>query len=499
MAVSFEYKYAYSVVVDCGSTGSRVYLYKYMIHDPYGSLQSLGRVRVRPGLSTFTNDSIGLSDQLDHLLSFAHGKIPRVYWPQTKLTLRATAGMRKLGINESSALMSLVKSTLENKLMSKLNDDFQFDHDRSGIITGEKEALYDISAVMVAMKRDPNPFPREAKHVIDNSIVNRTYGVLDLGGSSMQYAFSESGADDYLTLVNTPAEYIPDKDLYLHSFSGLGLIDSMEEVLKTFYDNADNGRNLLDHHPCIPPGGIPVDGRDWASLSGVYGGIEQQIIPGSGDFQGCVSLIKGVLLPRMLSESGILCSDGKEAESAKVKMEVDATGGAYCESVSWRNLTPNVVVGLDNVPSLLFMLGLFSVRQAVENLEDVPLVSPADIAREGERVCAQPWESLLEQVDPSSSMKLPHYRGHRACFGSALLLVTLHEIVLRGCGNSGGIFSAENETTQPVSTQGILLPLDEIGTLGELSWTLGAALLDAYPIPTHGELGKPLVGGEGQL
>ena len=441
-------EHGYSIVVDCGSTGTRANLYRYTVGDPYASLQSLGRVRVRPGLATFTNASdasLGLSDQLDHLLAFAHEKIPSDYWGNTRFTVRATAGMRKLGTSESDALMSRMTSILETKLAST-PEDFQFDKSRSGVITGEEEALYDISAVMVAVKREPEDETRGNKNV-------GTYGVVDLGGSSMQYAFSESSADDWRD------------HLYLRSFAGLGLIDSMEEVLKTFFSHSGRG----DDHPCLPLGGIPAEGREGVKVRQEK---EGEVIPGSGDFRGCVSLIQDTLLPRMLQESAGLCSSNGDEDTEQGEVGAEET---HANSHRSTPFTPDVVVGLDNAPSLLFILGLnpYPAGQTVAKVRDVQLVSPAAIAREGERVCSLTWRELLESVDPSSSLHLPSYRGHRACFGSALLLVFLQEIVLRGCGDYDNVTRADHE-------EGLVLPLQEVGNVGELSWALGAALLDEY-------------------
>lgn len=439
--------YQHSIIVDSGSTGSRVYLYRYRESDPFSSLESINRIRVRPALSSFTNNTAGLSAQLDKFVEFAHEMIPLDEWKRTSFTLRATAGIRKLAEEERGALMTQVKSLLTSKLSG--SSDFTFDHARTGVIPGEMEALYDMSAVMVSV-RGSGSSNSSSSEPSESSKYEKRYGSLDLGGSSMQYAYSESSVGEYLSSLHP----------FLISFSGMGLIDSMEDSLSRVLN-----REGAPDHPCVPSGGIPSEGRE--------GFEEADTIPGAGDFAACVSLIKETMLPRMLEEAG-LCRAERE-------VAIGAETFAAAEDGSQGGFVPDIVVGLDNVPSLLFMLGLHSRRVdggAIEKVEEVPLVSPAEIAVEGERICGLSWQELIEQVDPSSSFNLPSYRGHRACFGASLLVVTLQEVVLRGCGRS-----EPGTQAAAYSSEGILMPLDEVKNVGELSWALGAALLDALEVP----------------
>ena len=124
---------------------------------------------------------------------------------------------------------------------------------------------------------------------------------------------------------------------------------------------------------------------------------------------------------------------------------------------------PNLVVGLDNVPPLLHMLGLAPVHDS-RPVYSRDLISPRNIAESAEMLCEVPWQSLLDEVAPS----FPAYRGHRACYGSALLFVLLEEIVLGNCGR--------RDSKKYGSEEPVLLPLAELPRLGELSWALGAAL-----------------------
>ena len=119
---------AYSIVIDCGSTGTRLYVYGSSsaslprIHNS-GS-DSLGQAKktsgqvqkdekaykrkeTEPGLDKFVRDSKGLrSKALTPLLEWALQKVPPLKRGQTPIFLFATAGLRRLPIPDSDWLLT---------------------------------------------------------------------------------------------------------------------------------------------------------------------------------------------------------------------------------------------------------------------------------------------------------------------------------------------------------------------------------------------------------
>lgn len=97
----------YGVVIDCGSSGSRVYVYFWPKHDPLSKdLLQIQQVvdkdlkpvikKVTPGLSSYAEKPAEASDHLKPLLKYAADRVPKHKHKETPLYIMATAGMRML-------------------------------------------------------------------------------------------------------------------------------------------------------------------------------------------------------------------------------------------------------------------------------------------------------------------------------------------------------------------------------------------------------------------
>ncbi|KAI3931247.1 hypothetical protein MKX01_040164 [Papaver californicum] len=94
-------KKKFSIVIDGGSTGTRIHVFGYKIDNggkpviEFGK-EELGSMRVTPGLSTFEMDTESAGKSLMDLLEIGKEKIPKEYWEETEIRLMATAGLRRL-------------------------------------------------------------------------------------------------------------------------------------------------------------------------------------------------------------------------------------------------------------------------------------------------------------------------------------------------------------------------------------------------------------------
>jgi Golgi nucleoside diphosphatase len=175
------------IVLDAGSTGSRIYIYKYDNTLPLETISEVAHKRVNPALSTFVNDSIGLTAQLNVLIAFAKTITPSSCWSSTNISLKATAGLRSLNIIDQEYLINVTNLALANS-------GFLSDPVNTKVISGEEEALFDLLAVTVLFQTQ------------DKGLGTKTHitslGAVDMGGSSQQIAFSFTQKTNHLVGEN---------------------------------------------------------------------------------------------------------------------------------------------------------------------------------------------------------------------------------------------------------------------------------------------------------
>lgn len=96
IAVQFGYKHRqYAVIIDAGSTGSRVLAYEFHVSYFDGRLVLDNEIfrEEKPGLSSFDNNPIAGAATIQKLLDEAKLFVAKDHWSTTPLVLKATAGM----------------------------------------------------------------------------------------------------------------------------------------------------------------------------------------------------------------------------------------------------------------------------------------------------------------------------------------------------------------------------------------------------------------------
>ncbi|XP_042508959.1 probable apyrase 7 [Macadamia integrifolia] len=250
------------VVLDCGSTGTRVYVYKSSIdHKKDGGLPIIlrslpegtkrksialsGRAYLRmetePGFDKLVHNTSGLKAVMKPLLQWAEKNIPKRSHKSTSLFLHATAGVRRLPSSDSQWLLDNAWSILRNS-------SFACRRDWVRVISGMEEAYYGWIALNYHMG------------MLGSEPAKATFGALDLGGSSLQVTFEtkelvkgESGLKLNMGAVS--------HQLSAYSLSGYGLNDAFDKsvvyLLKKIpgISNVDliNGKIELKH-PCLQSG-----------------------------------------------------------------------------------------------------------------------------------------------------------------------------------------------------------------------------------------------------
>ena len=209
-------------MIDAGSTGSRIHIYKFNHCGPSPSFEYEVFRMIQPGLSDRTKTPEGAAASLDVLLDEALRVVPASLYACTPVAVKATAGLRFLGVEESRAILDAVET--------RLRENYPFavpDKDGVVIMDGKDEGVYawiTVNYLLDAIRADS---PKDAP----------TYAVLDLGGGSTQIVFEpeEGGEDVGGVLKDGEHKYElvfagEERVLYQHSYLGYGLKSARESV-----------------------------------------------------------------------------------------------------------------------------------------------------------------------------------------------------------------------------------------------------------------------------
>lgn len=181
---------SYGVVIDCGSSGSRAFIYYWKKHS--GNVNDLLQIqqvvrdnkpvvmKITPGISTYGNTPSRVGTYLRPLINFIKEEIPYNKQKDTQLYVMCTAGMRMLSKKHQDLIVDRIVATFER------STDFQFSSSHVEVISGLTEGLYFWLAVNYMygnLQQHHHSLQRYAHHRLP------TFGVLDMGGGSFQVAY----------------------------------------------------------------------------------------------------------------------------------------------------------------------------------------------------------------------------------------------------------------------------------------------------------------------
>ncbi|XP_059625326.1 probable apyrase 7 [Cornus florida] len=428
------------VVLDCGSTGTRVYVYEASVNDKKDgslpiSLSSLpgpqrkhslqrgrayNRMETEPGFDKLVHNKTGLRGVIKPLIKWAEKQIPEDAHKTTVLFLYATAGVRRLPISDSEWLLNNAWSILKNS-------PFLCQRQWVKILSGMEEAYYG----WIALNYHTG--------VLGATPKKETFGALDLGGSSLQVTFENKQHvrnKTSLKLSIGPVNHY----LSAYSLSGYGLNDAFDKsvvhLLKRLPEitNADLvGGKFEIKHPCLQSGYKeryfcsqcasiyqgegPLIGRKKLDRGGKPG-IPVQLI-GAPKWEECNALAK---IAVNLSEWS------------------DRSPGLDCE------VQPCALAG--NLPhpyGQFYVMSGFFVVYRFFNLTSEAVLD--DVLEKGQEFCEKTWKIAKNSVAPQPFIE-------QYCFRAPYIVFLLRE----------GLHIGDGQIT--------------VGS-GSVTWTLGVALLEA--------------------
>lgn len=248
----------YVLMIDAGSTGSRIHVYKFNNCGPTPELEgeefkmtekSVG------GLSAFKDDPVAAAASLDPLMQVAMDTVPDKLKGCSPVAVKATAGLRRIGPEAADAILAQVRTHLEN--------DYPFpvvsqENDGVVIMPGSEEGVFAWITTNYLLGKIGGPDKSE------------TAAVFDLGGGSTQIVFEptfKGAADGGMPEKLAEGDHKYDLDfggrkfdLYQHSHLGYGLMAARDTIHETLLSDVaigksdDSWMNKPITHPCFAVG-----------------------------------------------------------------------------------------------------------------------------------------------------------------------------------------------------------------------------------------------------
>ena len=259
--------------IDAGSTGSRMHIYqfapriladKYQVESAvrgsklsYPGIESRWTERLRPGLATFGSLegealTTAIAEYLSPLLEFAKGVLhtKQNVWDRFPIFLKATAGMRRLPIDQRQRIIDTVRTLFQNSTYCPFWDE----KERVRVISGEEEAVYGWAGVNFLLG---NLMQRSEGAGEAGGSAIRTFGALDMGGASTQISFYEPNGDVMSGLFKLQIGQGKHWNVYAHSHLMFGHNAAEERFMARLVKDANDKERLIDgvYNPCLPGGG----------------------------------------------------------------------------------------------------------------------------------------------------------------------------------------------------------------------------------------------------
>ncbi|CAG5921623.1 unnamed protein product [Menidia menidia] len=443
----------YGLVVDCGSSGSRVFVYCWPRHN--GNPHELLDIRqmrdqhrkpvvmkIKPGLSELAKTPEKASDYIYPLLSFAALHIPKNKHQETPLYILCTAGMRILPESQQEALLEDLRTDIP------VHFNFLFSDSHVEVISGKQEGVYAWIGINFVLGRF-NHVHNDGDGVVEVNVPGgdqqeallrkRTAGVLDMGGVSTQIAYevpkTEEVAKNLLAEFNLGCDAHRTEHVYrvyVSTFLGFGGNAARQRYEESLIRETVSRNKLLGQHvgelaesPILDPC-LPTDLQDEIGPS-----TKRLYLRGSGDFDQCRQILQPFLNRT---------NDTHTSLSGIYQPAIDYGNSQFYGFSEFYYCTEDV----------LRMGGDYNASKYTQ-------------AAKG--YCATQWKTLKERFD--SGLYASHADLHRLkyqCFKSAWMYEVLH---------SGFSFPTNYKNLKTA-----LLVYDK-----EVQWTLGAILYRTRFLP----------------
>lgn len=456
-------EYNYGVVLDAGSSGTRVYIYRWLkntlARQKTDALHGLPELetkdkwtkKVHPGVSTFGEkpELVGI-DHLKGLVDHALDYIPREAVPSTPIFLLATAGMRLLPDQQREDVLSSICSYLKTETAFFLPDcDLHIQ-----VIPGETEGLYGWVAANYLL----GGFDHAKEH--DHGKGHHTYGFLDMGGASAQIAFApnateaEKHANDLTllrlrTIDGVPQEY----RVFVTTWLGFGVNEARKRYVQKLLEEyaIDAKKEIPD--PCLPHGvKLSLDGEIVPEAD-----LDKQHLLGTGAFDECLRRT----LPLLEKEKE--CLD-----------EPCLINGQHVPGIDF---DVNHFVGISEY--------WHTTHEIFEMAHEDKSYDFNTYQNRVAEFCSQEWQYIEAAIDDGLyGKKVDEQTAYGVCFKASWLINILHDgigVPRVGLEKNPTTHNGTKEVLEAGKEKGYLEPFQAVNKIKstEISWTMGKMVLYA--------------------
>lgn len=246
----------YTVVLDCGSTGTRVNVYRWMVKGSGsdGNLPVLllsypeyfdrnhgcqyHCMQTEPGLDKFVGNASGVAVSLEPLIHLAEQWVPLDMHELTPIFVFATAGMRRLSYQDSRQVLEDVEDVVKKHR-------FLYRQNWIRVLSGKEEAYYG----WIALNYKMGIFGKASR--------SPTLGLLDLGGSSLQVVteVDELRQDEHI-VISKVGKF--QHRILSYSLPAFGLNEAFDRTVAMLSHSHALTENTVGkfeiRHPCLSSG-----------------------------------------------------------------------------------------------------------------------------------------------------------------------------------------------------------------------------------------------------
>ncbi|NXT19718.1 ENTP8 diphosphohydrolase, partial [Syrrhaptes paradoxus] len=375
----------YGMVFDAGSSHTSLFVYEWdsdKENDTGVVSQALSCDVQGQGISSYASDPPKAGDSLRACLEKALKVIPAAKQSEVPAYLGATAGMRLLREQNSSAADQVLAE------VAKTMREYPVAFKGARILTGEEEGAYGWITINYLLDSFTKYSPKA--HAWVHPEAANIFGALDLGGASTQISFMPEGSLNW-TEASRFTLYGYNYSIYTHSYLCYGQNEMLKRLAKELIVSSSSTR--VDH-PCYPK-----DYNETVSLSSFRtspctNGSDPRLtvsdrnvtLQGRGNASGCLAAVKKLFNFSACGQSQDCTFNGGDGDSC--------LGCPHCVS------TPFLPLALQAFSAFYYNFKFLNLTEG----------QPLDAVKETiECFCRRTWEDLSSSYPAENPERLPKY------------------------------------------------------------------------------------------